>query len=135
MKRSNRKLTATRLETWAMPGVPDVLVCDELGRFHMIELKHTNSNAVELRPHQVSFLTTHAHASCWILVRQQKKATDVPVVSLFRAVQAVELRMDGLTATAPVLSSPEPVQWGDFFALMFPLPTDRVGDPTPTEES
>jgi hypothetical protein len=47
LKKSPRKLTATRLETWATPGVPDVLLCDESGGFHFIELKATKGNAVE----------------------------------------------------------------------------------------
>jgi hypothetical protein len=35
-----------------MPGVPDVLLCDEEGDFHFVELKATGGRAVDLRPHQ-----------------------------------------------------------------------------------
>ena len=72
MEKSSRNLKSTRLETWAMPGVPDVLLCDEQGDFHFVELKATGGQAVELRPHQVSWMSTHAHASVWILVRKIK---------------------------------------------------------------
>jgi len=31
-----------------MPGVPDVVLCDESGNFHFVELKATMTNAVDL---------------------------------------------------------------------------------------
>ena len=32
LKKSSRKISSTRLETWATPGIPDVLLCDENGK-------------------------------------------------------------------------------------------------------
>src|SRR5210317_917450 len=75
LTKSSRKITATRLETWAMPGVPDVLLCDEDGDFHFVELKATGGKAVELRPHQDAWLSNHAHASAWVLVLKKKTKT------------------------------------------------------------
>jgi hypothetical protein len=94
LEKSQRKFEHTRLETWAMPGVPDVVLCDEGGHFHFVELKATPSNSVELRPHQVSWLSRHKHASTWVLVsadrgpwhtdQQESHACVDIVVSWFR---------------------------------------------------
>ena len=51
-----------------MPGVPDVMVCDDKGLFHLIELKVVTGYVVKLSPQQVSFAQNHAHASVWLLV-------------------------------------------------------------------
>jgi Holliday junction resolvase len=75
--------TTTRIETWATPGVPDVDICDERGLFHKVELKVADGNKVELRPHQVAYLTRHQHASVWILVKKgvdtQRRLRIIPV--------------------------------------------------------
>ena len=55
-----------------MPGLPDVMFCDEKGNFHLVELKFCNGNKVGLRPHQVAFMTRHKHASVWIMVKHKK---------------------------------------------------------------
>ena len=55
-----------------MPGVPDVVLCDERGYFHFVELKATAGNAVDLRPHQVAWLSNHGHGSVWVLVKKLK---------------------------------------------------------------
>ena len=110
MKKTERKIEHTRLETWAMPGVPDVLLCDESGKFHFVELKATGSNAVELRPHQVAWLTRHRHASTWVLVL--RTATRDPrtmdqrleELYLYRGKQAMDLKFDGL-GVEPVYKS------------------------------
>ena len=49
MEKTERNIKATRLETWAMPGVPDVVLLDEFGNFHFVELKATAGNAVDLK--------------------------------------------------------------------------------------
>ena len=108
----------TRLETWAMPGVPDLLVCDEQGNFHMVELKFTKSNVVELRPHQVSFLSKHKHASVWVLIKKQAKNTDNPEIYLYHGRQAVDLRMEGLAQTEPVCKMEQPVDWEKIWGLI-----------------
>ena len=72
----SRRLIFTRIESTALPGVPDLLICDESGKFHMVELKFITANAVSLRPHQVSWLTKHGKSSSWILVKKQKSNMD-----------------------------------------------------------
>lgn len=96
MEKYPKKLKATRLESWALPGVPDVLLCDEHGQFHFIELKVTKGSAVDLRPHQVSWLTTHGEASVWVLVRRLKTKNDDDQIFLYRGRDAIDLRMTGL---------------------------------------
>lgn len=101
-----------------MPGVPDLLVCDEKGNLHLIELKFTKTNAVELRPHQVAFLSKHKHASVWILVKKWPQKTDDPEVFLFKGSDAVDLRMDGLSKVEPQYHSKQPVDWDKIWGLI-----------------
>ena len=108
MRAKARKLNWTRLETWAMPGVPDVVLQDASGNFHFIELKPTGSNAVDLRPHQVSWLSKHSHGSVWVLVRQQRTNMDNPKLLLFAGGDAVELKMEGLTKVEPLFECDSP---------------------------
>ena len=116
----DRKLLFTRVENSAMPGTPDVFMCDESGRFHLIELKTTSANAVRLSPHQVSFLMRHSHASCWIAIKKQTKKYK-PVVYLFSAGDAIALAKDGIGGATPVAAFPTPVDWRIFFNTIAPL--------------
>ena len=99
MKRTGRDLKATRLETWAMPGVPDVVLCDESGKVHFIELKATAGNAVDLRPHQVAWLTNHGHASVWVMVKKRPTKNAPEQLFVYRGSGAVDLRMEGLNGS------------------------------------
>jgi len=96
------------LETWLTAGIPDLLVCDDQGRFHLIELKVTRGNTVDLRPHQVAFLNTHSHASTWILIKRQTK-TAAPEILLYEGADALDLKMEGITKVDPVFRSGFPV--------------------------
>jgi len=120
MEKSDRNLKYTRLETWAMPGVPDVLICDEQGNFHFVELKATAGNAVDLRPHQVAWLTTHGHASVWVLVRKQKTKNSDQKIFVFPGAAAVDLKMDGLK-TEPLYSAEGNFDWGQILGLICPI--------------
>ena len=79
-----------------MPGIPDVLLCDDAGHFHFIELKATSGNAVDLRPHQVAWLTNHSAASVWILVRKLATKTYPQKFYLYHGNLAMDLKMEGL---------------------------------------
>lgn len=98
------KTKATRIETWAQPGVPDVVFGDERGRFHFVELKSSSGKAVDLSPHQVSWLDAYGRLGCsvWILVRKVPTKTLPQELFLFRGTDAVRLKMDGLNAVEPV---------------------------------
>ena len=116
----DRKLQFTRVENSAGLGFPDVLMCDEQGRLHLIELKTTSANAVRMSPHQVSFLTRHSHASCWIAIKKETKKYK-PVVYLFSAGDAIALAKDGIGGATPVAAFPTPVDWRIFFNTIAPL--------------
>jgi hypothetical protein len=73
IKKTKRNLILTRLETWATPGIPDLIICDENGKFHFIELKYTATKAVQISPHQVAWLSKHKHSSSWIFIKGLKK--------------------------------------------------------------
>lgn len=111
------KWTTTRLETWAIPGVPDVLLCDEAGAFHFLELKTTGTKAVALSPHQVAWLTRHGHASVWVLVERSAGKERPRSLYLFHGRDAVALRMDGADAVEPVGVWQWPPPWEEVLAL------------------
>ena len=101
-----------------MPGVPDVVLQDHKGRFHFVELKATGSNAVDLRPHQVSRLTKHGHGSVWILVKQQTSKMPKAKLYLFGGKDAVDLKMEGLTAVESYAELESPFDWEEVIDLI-----------------
>jgi hypothetical protein len=119
LTKSSRKITATRLETWAMPGVPDVLLCDEDGDFHFVELKATGGKAVELRPHQVAWLSNHAHASVWVLVLKKKTKTLPQRVLLYPGSAAMDLKLEGM-AVEPLFECEGDPDWETILGLISP---------------
>ena len=121
MKNSrNRKLSLTRIENWAGQGIPDLLICDELGLFHFVELKFCKGNAVNLSPHQVAWLTRHKSSSSWILVKKQSKPESAPFLFLYHAKQAIELKSNGLKTEA-VFSCEKKFAWDSVFNLIAPI--------------
>jgi hypothetical protein len=115
---TSRKIETTRLESWAIPGVPDVLLCSESGRFSFLELKATKRRAgkVDLSPHQCSWLSRHSGGPCFIIVRDPSLA-----ISVYSGADAVSLRMDGRPAVEALAVFEEPYDWEEFFALTCPL--------------
>ena len=103
----------TRLENWASLGVPDLVVCTELGKFYFVELKTTKGSAVRLSPHQVSWLTQHKHAPTYIFVHT--KNADIFV---YNGEQAIELVDRGLLLE-PQFKFSNPVNWQEFLDLTF----------------
>jgi Holliday junction resolvase len=102
-----------------VPGLPDLLVYDEKHQFHFVELKHTTNNKVELRPHQVAWLSNHQEGNCWIWVRQKKRSQNKSEFYLYHAKQAVDLRMSGLKVE-PFYHCVEPFDWDAILSLTFP---------------
>ena len=117
LKQSQRKITATRLETWATPGVPDVLLCDEKGLFHFIKLKATAGHAVDLRPHQVAWLSRHAHSSVWVLVLKLKTKNDPEQLYVYPGGAAMDLKLEGLKVE-PLYHSVTPIDWAFVLSLI-----------------
>ena len=119
--RSNYKLILTRIENWVGSGIPDLLMCDQLGAFHFVELKYTTTNKVDLRPSQVAWLTRHRHSSSWVLVKKQPKPTEVAEIFLFRGADAVDLKMEGLDKVRPEVRCKQPFKWDKIFHLISPM--------------
>ena len=117
LQKSKRKIETTRLESWAIPGVPDVLLCSESGVFSFIELKVAKSGVgkLNLSPHQCAWLSRHSCGPAFIVVRD--RSLDIRV---FPASAAVDLRMDGLAAVPPLAVFEEPYDWESFFRLTSP---------------
>lgn len=125
MEKTGRNLKATRLETWAMPGVPDVVLCDERGYFHFVELKATAGNAVDLRPHQVAWLSNHGHGSVWVLVKKLKTKNQPEQLYLYRGADAVDLKMEGLKVN-PHYHITSKVDWNEVFSLICPTTSHTI---------
>ena len=111
-----RKIETTRLESWATPGVPDVMLCAENGAFCFLELKVVKHKKINLSPHQCAWLSRHGHSNCWIITRDSSL-----VISCFRGADVVELRMGGLSAVEPVEIFAEPYNFQEFYGLICPL--------------
>ena len=120
LAKSPRTWKTTRIETWAMPGVPDVLACDEQGRFHFIELKATKGNAVDLRPHQVAWLSNYGYASVWVLVRKAASKTQPQKIYLYHGSSAMDLKMEGLKVD-PVYYAEGDFDWEAILSLISPI--------------
>ena len=118
LKRTERKIETTRLESWATPGVPDVLLCDEGGKFSFMELKVVKRRAskVDLSSHQCAWITRHANGRVFVIVREPSLA-----ISVFGAASVVDLRMDKFSTISPLAVFEEPIHWDEFFRLICPL--------------
>ena len=118
--KTRRAWSLTRIENWAGQGIPDLLICDEKGEFHFVELKFCKANAVKLSPHQVSWLTRHRESSSWILAKRQPKPDARPSLHLYSASQALSVAADGLK-TPSVFSCEHPFDWNEVFRLISPI--------------
>ena len=118
-KTSTRKLLFTRIESTAVAGVPDLLIADESGNYHMVELKFISGNAVNLSPHQVAWLTRHQHTSAWILIKKQKTELSKSELYLYPASDAIDVKMAGVK-TEPVLHLIQPFNWSEVFQKISP---------------
>ena len=95
MKKNQPRWRLTRLETWTLPGVPDVLLLDQHHRLQLVELKYTRNNSVRLSPHQVSFLSNHADGLVWLLVKKDPISQPAQYL-VYKGDTAVEVAMNGL---------------------------------------
>ena len=107
--------SATRLESRATQGVPDVLMQDNLGRWHLVELKTSKNITVDISPHQVAFATKHAIGSCWVAVKGTKQGYEG--VYLYHGDAVMDLRLEGLNST-PTHFFSNPTAWEEFFRVL-----------------
>ena len=119
LKATQREIQPTRIETADAPGVPDVMLCDEQGRIHLIELKCTAANAVRLSPHQVSFMVRHEHASVWIAVKRD--GAKGKTLFLFPGTEAIGIARRGIVGGKAHGEFRYPVIWNDVIELIAPL--------------
>ena len=117
LKTTGGKIELTRLESWATPGVPDVICCAEDGSFSFMELKvlHGTSRKVALSPHQVAWQTRNGHGNTFIVIRDS--TLDIHV---YLGSDSTDLRMDGVTAVEAVAVFSEPYDWTEFWRLTAP---------------
>jgi hypothetical protein len=116
---TERRFELTRIENSAVPGTPDVMVCDDRGDIHLVELKVCTANAVRLSPHQIAFLTRHAHARAWIIVKRTPRSGTASVL-VYRGADAVALAECGLRGADPVAEFTHPVDWRAVWQTLSP---------------
>ena len=108
-----RQIQLTRIESWATPGVPDILACDERGNFSFLELKIlTKRGKMRLSPHQVAWITRHQHASVFIVGVRHADGLDV-----YSASQAVDIASGREVSPIAAFAAGN---WAAFFDFVFP---------------
>ena len=80
---------------------PDLIRCDSKKNIHLIELKVTKGNKVNISPHQVSFATRHNSARVWMLI--EKQSTDKNQCYLYRSNSVMKLAQLGMEEVQPDL--------------------------------
>ena len=74
LKKNTPEIRWTRLESWAAPGVPDVIGYHDSCGLFMVELKLARGPRVVFSPHQILWHQTHTKRN-FILVGQAEKAS------------------------------------------------------------
>lgn len=92
LKGIKSKISWTRLENRSLLGTPDLLGCNNSGKFFTVELKVTLSNKIRFSPHQISFHVKH-NLNTFILVAC---APDKGKVRLYPGSSILELVDSGL---------------------------------------
>ena len=110
-----------RIENRVNLGIPDMLV--GVGdRFAMMELKVVARGLkVELRPHQIAFLTKHAAKGrpCFILVLQDGGTTLKPAkIHLYRGSDAIDVAAHGLRHPALAVWPSRGMPWDDLYSWL-----------------
>jgi hypothetical protein len=131
LKTSSRKLKFTRIESWVSAGVPDLLICDEKGLFHFVELKFITANAVNIRPSQISWLTRHESSSSWILVKRVQKLQSLdqnplPELFLYQAKQVLELVEQGVKLSPYYYQKSKSFKFDEIYRLISPIYYDNL---------
>lgn len=85
---------------------------DDLGGWHMVELKTTDRPTVKISAHQVAFQGKHDRGSCWMAVLWKDRG-----LYLFKGNQAVDLKLEGMSAEHHTLL-PLPVDWESFYKTL-----------------
>jgi len=106
--------TANRIETWAVPGIPDALFCTG-DKFVLVELKTTCTNRVRLSPHQLSFFSTHQNAPAFLVIHATR--SDGESIYLYSADQVLEVHDHGLSVP-PLFLTNKPFDWPELFQLI-----------------
>ena len=73
LKKNTPEIKWTRVESWASPGVPDLIGYHDSCGLFMVELKLAHGPRVVFSPHQILWHQTHTKRN-FILVGQAEKA-------------------------------------------------------------
>ena len=73
LKKNTPEIRWSRIESWAVPGIPDLLGYNDSCGFFTVELKVTTTKKVRFSPHQILFHSTMTKRN-FILVGQGQDA-------------------------------------------------------------
>ena len=88
------------------------MCCNERGEFTFLELKIVKRNNANLSPHQIAWLSRHAHANVFVVTLNTYMG-----ISLFNGGDATALCVDGVSATPVLASFEKPYDWSSFWNL------------------
>ncbi len=115
LKTTSRWIELTRLEAWNLPGIPDVLACNEDGCFSFLELKVRHGKKVKLSAHQVAWLSRHGHSHTYIIVRGPNLD-----INVYMGSDSVDLAMGDADAVEALETYSDPYDFEAFWALTAP---------------
>ena len=116
IEKSGANVVLTRIENSQTPGIPDLLLCDEKKRLHLIELKVLRGNKVLLSPFQVSFATRHMGSKVWLLA--QKWVKDTTELYLYRSERVLRVADKGVAEVKPDLLFTLPLDVDKFLKFL-----------------
>jgi hypothetical protein len=115
VKHASAPLEATRLESWSIPGLPDVLLYNG-ARFSLLELKVVKRGSrVHVSPHQVAWHMRHDGSPCFFVVRCPELN-----IHVFAGGCAARLGSGSFLDVPPLGIFEEPYDWASFFDLTAP---------------
>ena len=74
LKKNTPEIRWSRIESWAVPGIPDLLGYHDSCGFFTVELKVTSTKKIKFSPHQILFHSTHTKRN-FILVQLSPKGS------------------------------------------------------------
>lgn len=112
-----KKPQITRIETFGVQGIPDVMLCDNDGNFHFVELKTTPDENIRLSPLQVSWLTRHSTGSVWLMVKLLARKDRTESIHLYHADRVMSAAERGTRAT-PTHCFSHPYDWAKILSCV-----------------
>ena len=94
LKGIKSKISWTRLENRSLLGTPDLLGCNNSGKFFTVELKVTSGNKIRFSPHQIAFHIKHPTNTFIIAEHHEQRVIKLYEGSAIQELAACGLELD-----------------------------------------